>query len=390
MGPEISNEAKFAVIDAGDRLLWQGTSDVHAGPHGRRFGSAEKVLLYRLTALDPHISEGLQRVLAVPFSPALTPAQRLSPWEVIGKNVSNIFRQMHIETEPVVTDEDISTRPASWTWVPAKRDSELGATKGAIFSHKRLRRIHSSGAFIVHAKMESVDLSLGDLSRVDLRAAILEDVTASSALFKSCSFADDIDPKEPDLAKENADKAHSAWLIEGDFKGSHFVLAKLCFAKINTASFRDASFAFANCVGTQFVGCDLSGSDFERAHLNYAQFVSVRPWGTEARIKFRNADCSHTEFRKSDLRVANFFGAILDNAAFDDVELANAIFTSASLQGADLSRSHGLKEAQLLTVKSLSGAILPKEPVDLATRFAKEVNKPPTTSLTEHHEVPPF
>jgi len=260
--------------------------------------------------------------------------------------------------------------------LPANLNAELGATKGAVFSEKRFRRINARRAFLVRARIEKIDLSLGDLSGADLRGATLEDVIADNARFEGCSFSDNMDSKGTDLAKQDAGKAHSAWFVKCHFKGTRFVRANICFVPINTSNFHQANLAFANCVGSQFFSCDLTSSTFVRAHLNYAQFVSIYPLGTNEIVDFREADCSNAKFRDSILRGAIFVSAILDHAKFERVDLANADFTNASLQETDLLKSTGLKEMQLRKAKKLYHAKLPEQPENLATILAKEVATP--------------
>jgi len=57
----------------------------------------------------------------------------------------------------------------------------------------------------VRARIEKIDLSLGDLSGADLRGATLEDVIADNARFEGCSFSDNMDSKGTDLAKQDAE-----------------------------------------------------------------------------------------------------------------------------------------------------------------------------------------
>ena len=123
-------------------------------------------------------------------------------------------------TAPVVDDEDISTRPASWTGLGATRDTELRHTKGAVLQNKRLRGIRAQRVFLVNALLRDVDLSYANFSKAscigtrflhcDLQSAIFTYADCSHANFSFCDLRD-------------ADFSN-AWLEDADFSADSDVL----------------------------------------------------------------------------------------------------------------------------------------------------------------------
>jgi uncharacterized protein YjbI with pentapeptide repeats len=292
---------------------------------------------------------------------------------------------LRLDTAPRVNDEDISTKPSSWTGLDANRDAELGLTKGAVLNNKSLRGIQADGAFLAKAEIARLDLCHGDFSRADLRQTRMSDVKARKARFARCHFADDVPPSRVSSVDDALRKAaHPAAMQRCNFEGSDFFHAILNFVWVLDSDFSDVNFTKANCIGALFRNCDFKDARFHWANCNYAVFDTeelTRRGSDRFNMQganFRDADCSDAKFIRCDLKGAGFDDAVLDHSAFDAVNLAEAHFDRAWLQGTDFSGAEGLTEDQLLKAKTLYNVTLPEY---LRGKLLKEVATPPPFGL---------
>ncbi len=91
---------------------------------------------------------------------------------------------------------------------------------------------------------------------------------------------------------------------------------------------RGKSFIAAQLFGTRFWLTDVASANFSHAELINAQFDSFR---SAEGADFSFADLRRAAFFDGSLRGANFAGALLDDASFDNVDLTAATGIPASM-----------------------------------------------------------
>jgi len=136
-----------------------------------------------------------------------------------------------------------------------------------------------------------IDLSLADLSTLDLSLAHLRGANLRSA----------------DLSETNLTRAL--------LNGADLFFAILCRAHLNGVDFSEAHLDHADLAGADLSSAHLSGADLTLAHFN-------------------DADLTGADLRYADLRGADFTGAKLNRA-----DLTGAKFSYTYLNGADFSKA---------------------------------------------------
>lgn len=141
-------------------------------------------------------------------------------------------------------------------------------------------------------------------------------------------------------------------------------------------------------VDARFDGCDLTGTEWEKAHINRVELIGSRIMGlkllnaTIANVLFK--DCSgefamfwestfqSVRFENCSLSEASFLGADLSGVVFDRCDLSNANLQGTTLMGTDFrgSKLDGLR----VGLKELQGAIIdPSQAVHVVTLLGMTV-----------------
>ena len=179
--------------------------------------------------------------------------------------------------------------------------------RGSDWSGHDLGQRDLSGALLCRCNLRGTDLSQCNLERADLRLAIYDSTT---------KFPDDFDHQNSGAVGPAA-KLNGAFLNNADLRGVDLRKAVLMGAYLS---------------GTDLSGAILDGTAMAGADLRHANL--------------RGAMCRGTRFGTSQLDMADFRGADLEDAALDCVE---------SIRGADFSLCRGLNQqlASLLNREAL-------------------------------------
>ena len=164
------------------------------------------------------------------------------------------------------------------------------------------------------------------------------------------------------------------FLHEADLicKGNPIILLKgtdLRWANLSGANLRSVNLSGANLYSTNLFDANLSDSDLSNVILNEAILFNTDLRNTD----LSNAYLNDTDLRTSDFRGTNLRGASLKDADLRSSDLSDSNFDGAKLTGADLSgaildksnlsnadlTNVKLTSKQLVTTKSLKGAIMP-------------------------------
>lgn len=159
-----------------------------------------------------------------------------------------------------------------------------------------------------YAKFDSVDISEGSLSKIDLRYTDI-----SSAILTNTDLSD------KNLTGTNL----SGQDISGhDLANTIFKITNLSNTKLADGELSGKNFGSSAFIGVDLSGKDLSLSDFSHSRLNDANFKNARLW--------------HADFYSADLTNADLSGADLRNAFLARADLSNANLEGANLEGATL------------------------------------------------------
>ncbi len=284
---------------------------------------------------------------------------------------------------------------ASLRWCRAHGTKLNGANlKGADceranLAHADLSEAEMSPATILHGvNLDSATLRHGRLSGVNLSDATLIDADARWAKLGRANL------RRSNLNRARLDGADLTYsdLSGADLRGTHLNKTCLDGSLIDRQTQLDAetrklweaanlknpagaikaggSFADAKLWEAQFAGLDLSQADFARADLlradlNRANLTGVNlveanlAEGNLARARLSQARLNNACLRAACLRQANLRHADLTNADLAEADFLNADLTGANLTRANLRGAKHLTRAQLDSVRSLSGAIMP-------------------------------
>ena len=259
----------------------------------------------------------------------------------------------------------------------------------ANLAHADLSEVETSPATILQGvNLESAVLQHSRLAGVNLSDAILIDADARWAKFSRA------DLRRSNLSHtrlDGADLTHSE-LGGADLRGARLNKTSLDGSRLDRQTQLDAetrrlweaanlknpadavraggSFADAKLWEAQFAGLDLTQADFARADLlradlNRADLTNVNlveanlTEANLARARLSQARLNNACLRAARLRQANLRHADLTNADLAEADFLNADLTGANLSRANLRGARHLSRAQLDSVKSLAGAILP-------------------------------
>jgi uncharacterized protein YjbI with pentapeptide repeats len=114
-----------------------------------------------------------------------------------------------IQTQANVDNEEISTRPVTWTGIPNNTKTEIGLTRGARFANMQMRRLHAHNAFFVKSVFYSVDLTGIWFYDSDMRSAKLDQVTGFHVRFLKCDLSDPLDVKSYTPADSDIESYHA-------------------------------------------------------------------------------------------------------------------------------------------------------------------------------------
>lgn len=192
------------------------------------------------------------------------------------------------------------------------------------------------GAYLPNARwpavqLDRVNLADADLSKADLRAAILRECNVARSNFRSALL------KGANLAR---------------VAGQH---ADFSYADLSTGCAKQADFQSASFVGASLAGAMLAEANFKHANLTYASFQAADLRKADLRhtaiegASFSAADLSQAELRGLRLHVADFTGARFTQADMNGCNLEDMHLPHTDFQGADL-------DGALLTGTRMPGA----------------------------------
>jgi uncharacterized protein YjbI with pentapeptide repeats len=284
-------------------------------------------------------------------------------WDGFASNpIVDSLHFFRIQTEANVDNEEVSTRPATWTGMPTNLNSEIALTRGARFVGAPMRRLHAHNAFFVKSAFYFVDLTGCWFYNCDLRSSRMDLVEGPHARFLKCNCSDRIDVRSYTPAETDVENYHAVIMEGCRLQSLEARASQMCAVHVNLCDLQDADFQTANVSGGVFTNSVLVGVNFEYGDLHYAEFRGIQAGvRKQERITFHSADCSHAKFSNSDLNGATFEGATLDGAVFTNVILSDVDFGRASMIGTDLSQASGLTAEQLKRAKKLSRAKVPEE-----------------------------
>lgn len=264
---------------------------------------------------------------------------------------------------------------------------ERATLRGAVLTRARLNGAKLGKAILERANLGGADLRDADLSRADLREAVLGKAIVRGADFSDARL-DGADLWEAALGGAKLDRA--------TFGGARFVEADLSGMQAEGADLSKST----------FIGTNLSGANLRGAKLTEAVFVSCRA----EKADLRNVDAERIvityecHFEEVDLRGAqlpqaglmracfdraDFSGALLDGANFDessarDAKFYRAVAKETRWRRADLTRAdltacnlmqatldHTLVASAKFLGANLYGADLLRLVGDDATSFAE-------------------
>lgn len=223
---------------------------------------------------------------------------------------------------------------------------------GADFSGAWLEGVNLQGAkldgtcfayaVLAHANLEGVtgskaEFTGANLGKSNLKTARLTDCDFTKTIFADTSMA------ETDFRNSRLDQVNlmGATFGRADWRGikaSGFMLRK--------ADFKDVVLHNAELLQPAFIECKLGGTDFSRALLDRATFVTCEAEGVRflqtrmkgtvfaEKCKLSKADFSQADLSGSNLRAGAFPGAVLRGARLDQADLSDADLSKADLTGA--------------------------------------------------------
>lgn len=246
----------------------------------------------------------------------------------------------------VLTEMDVSTRPANWRG----DEAELALVEGARLNKANLRYAEAYRAFLVNARLWQADLRGAYLSEADLRGANLRQANLRAAVLDRALLVD-----------ANLQRAilRDANLARADLRGADLSYASLSEAILIDATLKDTNGYSADLRGARLVRAhlqkaDLREADLSQADLGLADLSGTYLWSanlSEARLQA--ASLRHAFLMSADLRGADLQGADLQEAI-----LQGALLHGANLAGADLHGARGLTAQQLCSAQSLSAVQL--------------------------------
>jgi energy-converting hydrogenase Eha subunit C len=87
--------------------------------------------------------------------------------------ISDAFEHMGRPTHPILTGEELSTKPATWTDLSSDQSGEIAQVKGALLANTDLRFAEARSELLVNADLRHADLRYSSLVFSDLRGALL-------------------------------------------------------------------------------------------------------------------------------------------------------------------------------------------------------------------------
>jgi uncharacterized protein YjbI with pentapeptide repeats len=171
-------------------------------------------------------------------------------------------------------EEDVSTKPASWTG----KTEEYLLVKGARLRGANMQYANASSAFLANAdligaNLQDINLGYADLTKANLRLVNLNRADLSGADIKGgiLAFAKLAGAK---LSRVNLSKARlnyailwRADLAEANLSGVDLRFADLSGADLKDADLNGAYLSEADLFDADLRGANLSGADFSRAKL---------------------------------------------------------------------------------------------------------------------------
>ncbi len=175
-------------------------------------------------------------------------------------------------------------------------DTEDGSPDEIPLTVERVKKMVARRESFADCDLTGLILADLDLSGLDFREAILEDVV---------------------LARSN--------LFGANFTGATLASANLCEAKCNESVFAEADFTEAWMTRVDLSDADLTGADFTNAHLRFAMMQRVNA----AEAIFEEADLSDAKLEGANLTAADLCGARLHRTDFTCADLTDAAFENA-------------------------------------------------------------
>lgn len=235
--------------------------------------------------------------------------------------VPSLLEKIHFSPFANLVEEDVSTKPASWTGQP----NEYVLVKGAHLYKADMRFAKASGAFFANADLRGANLSRTDLSDADLTNADLTEADLSDAYLLGA-----------DLSKAK-------------LQGAHLSNANVSDCDLSNANLSNADLSNADILNADVSRAQLASANLSKATLTYADLSNA---------DLSNANLSNAFLEYTNLSNANLAFAHLSNARLSG-NLSNANLDHAELQGAHLGLVTGLTRSQLANAKTDDETILP-------------------------------
>lgn len=137
-------------------------------------------------------------------------------------------------------------------------------------------------------------------------------------------------------------------------------------ADLSAADLRESRLSAADLSGATFDKTDLGNADLRNTLLSDADFRGVNFFYADlqgadlSEARLSGEKLSGADFRKVDFSKADLSGAVLGGARLDEANFADAQLLGADLRYADLSKTTGLKPAQLRDAQMDHNTRLPK------------------------------
>jgi len=214
---------------------------------------------------------------------------------------------------------------------------EFGSFPRAQWARLRLANEPPNASNLSRANLTAANLSHAVLDGTLLRRTVL----TGSYLDKASLVG--VVAYESDLSGANlvAADAERIDLTGADLRGAKLDGASLIEADLQEADLRGASFQNANLTNAMFLRSWVEGADFTGANLRGCD-LSKLPL-REAELEYANftdADLSHCDLEGISLGFASFCGTKLRHAWLTGSRLPNIDFRNADLQGAGLAEIH--------------------------------------------------
>lgn len=320
---------------------WWGEG-VHLRP--QPYKGPRRELLYR----EPFVSELIQNSLSREAAPA--PPRTTTMDAHLGYGLFTLCVQVHhylltagnemnqdapAERDPVAlrayqAEVEEGTAAGGVRFAPSKTGRDYFKNYAYRIASAGLR---PNGWFPAFCDLRSVDLSDAQLISIDLFGARLDDAVLRRGI----------------LYRATLDEAT---LVGADLRAAILEQATLQEARLSGANLSLASLDDAILTGGKLDGADLSGASlfsvrFRGVDLSKANLSAARLYGSR--------------FHESDLRGAILSTAKLGGVVIEYTHLDDAVFEGAELDGADLSRSSGLKAEQIAKALPSDTVKLPPE-----------------------------